>query len=289
MATQDLTVQNNQQQQSASPAQILGALLMQGLGGVTNVNAMPNFNKQQQPQQQNKGMLQDLIENSQQQYNVGSLKSVSQDPTGGIKVDFHPKENPNAVATGESNNVQSSNTTQSTNANVGNQNQQSYVSAPTPFSLGGMNKQGQYEDQGAIIKLLELAATGRTPTGPEQASVIQQMLGQQPVQPTQKLEYGARMYGAKTEALNNQVNAYKDQLTSLVTELNGVTKSTGIIGRGQKINALLKSIDTTHKNLGKTLKSIREHTGQEKSIPSGATHYSPSQNKYYDAQGNEVQ
>ena len=91
----------------------------------------------------------------------------------------------------------------------GNQGQNgAYISASSPLSLGGMTKNGQYEDQGSVIKVLELLATGRVPTGPEQASIAQQM---NTLNPAQRATTKAGIYGT-------QIGALKDLDTSLGSE-----------------------------------------------------------------------
>ena len=132
-------------------------------------------------------------------------------------VNTNQNQNPNPNTNQPNPNTTADTTQQGTNMLAGlmksmfngNQGQNgAYISASSPLSLGGMTKNGQYEDQGSVIKVLELLATGRVPTGPEQASIAQQM---NTLNPAQRATTKAGIYGT-------QIGALKDLDTSLGSE-----------------------------------------------------------------------
>jgi hypothetical protein len=59
-----------------------------------------------------------------------------------------------------------------------------YVGASSPFSLGGINAQGDYEDQGMLTKLAQLVSVsgGKPGTSASEATKVQEMAGTQPLQ-----------------------------------------------------------------------------------------------------------
>ena len=254
------------------------------------------------PQSQG-SILEDLIKNNQK-YNV---KSISHGPDGSAKVDFQSSANTvQGLGTqgqfqsqvGQSQqqpqgNQQQQNTP-TTNNNVATQNNPTVRSLPKG-PLGAFYPGSDTEQPGGMYKLLTLlaGAGGYRPSTEtaQNAAILQQMMGEQPIQPTQQLDYQARMFGAKREALTGQVTAYNDQLKSLGETLTQVRQLPMNVRWGKE-KEILSNMDKVHSNLGQTLKKLREFSsGQQEATqktPKGATHYSPSQNKYYDAKGNEV-
>lgn len=182
------------------------------------------------PQQQQNSMNQQSMEKTMLQHlieNAGPLgiKSVSHDEKGGAKVEFQP---PNANV----NNTQANPTDLGTinvakpqqpkvNPTANPNGNQQFIPNSNFLGFGGPDQQGNVRDVGTGIKILQLLAGGGVANPTETAMAAQQMKGQQPIQPVQKAERQAAIYGT-------QIGALKDLQTSLGSEAertNNFTKT----------------------------------------------------------------
>ena len=221
----------------------------------------------QQLNQQGLASTQPVNQNEPQ---VGALKSVTHSADGSIKQEFHPPVQQNGVSDNFNGNTSTVNTP---NSNTQQNNQ------PTQLEPG--------KSFGDRLMMFGAGLQGQNPM--DILAGLQKAVGQQPIQPEQKLEYSAKMFSAKRETLSNQVTAFNDQLKSLGDELTQVRQLPMNVRWGKE-KTILGNMDKVHTNLGKAIKNLREFSSgkQENNIPKGATHYSPSKNKYYDVKGNEV-
>lgn len=123
--------------------------------------------------------------------------------------------------------------------------------------------------------------------GLQNQAMQQQVSGQEPIQPIQKQEMQARVFSAQREAVQGEITAANDQLKASIDQLSTLSKLPLNVRWGKE-KTLLKNIDIAQNNLKKSLDRMKSLSSNKGSIPKGATHYSPSQNKFYDSKGNEV-
>lgn len=170
-----------------------------------------------------------------------------------------------------------------------------------PLAMGGATiKDGQVsvnQTSPAMKFLMNWIGMGQNSFANQDLSTIsgaQKVAGQEPIQPIEKQQRQAAIYSAQIQAYNDAITKEEAMQTGIKGQLEILQKSNPLAIFTPQWKALndemlvsRKRALNANKQFGK-LANNPPKTGKQENIPKGATHYSPSKNKYYDAQGNEV-
>lgn len=178
--------------------------------------------------------------------------------------------------------------------------------------LGGLVSGGKVNDQGVYQSIQLLGGLLREPADQQlqrqqaysmsPAGEVQKakMAAEQvPMTIYEKAQVGATGYKNQADVLNNQLAKIDESEKSLQAQMELYEKTRGPMnkatgGPSKEMKATQKQIDSLRKTKAMLHSRLAALYGQQPNfspsgnVPQGATHYSPSTKKYYDAQGNVV-
>lgn len=138
--------------------------------------------------------------------------------------------------------------------------------------------------------------------------LLQEQAGQKPIQPEQQAQFLAGQNTAQLNAMNDTIQRLQARRDALNTEFEQEGKSISLMGKlgglltfqGQQMTPRMKAIRTEQQGIDRVSAKIQSKLanftptnvaalkGGVPPAPQGATHYSPSTGKFYDAQGNPI-